>query len=79
MQRKGHFITALDIGTIIFYIDSNYPMAFISEMERNTSVLKQVDILHVQMILLFLLLDTEVFSVQPTHTVCGKHSLDDLF
>lgn len=79
MQRKGHFITALNVGTTIFYIDSNYHMAFIRKIERNTSILKQVDILHAHMILLFLLLDIVVSSVLPTHTVSGKHSLDYLF
>ena len=34
IQRKGHFITALHIGTIIFYIDSRYPKAFLRKIER---------------------------------------------
>lgn len=78
MKRKGHFITALNVGTIIFYIDSNYHMAFIRKIERNTSILKQVDILHAHMISLFLLLDIVVSSYSQ-HTVSGKHSLDYLF
>lgn len=79
MQRKGHFITALNVETTIFYIDSNYHMAFIRKMQRNTSILKQVDILHAHMILLFLLMNIVVSSVLPIYTVSGKHSPDYLF